>query len=132
MDPTVGASLVDLGYDRTFSLVNRNGGPVTAVRRPAGWRALEVDGHKVRVPAGLDLGATAKGVAADLAVTAAGAVSSAALVGLGGDLATVGERVWRVLVAESSGQDEEDSPGQAVDLVRGGLATSGTRARRWR
>ena len=129
VDPTVGTSLRDLGYDRTFTTIVQ-GAPITVVRRPVGWRALEVDGLRVRAPEGLDLGATAKGLAADLCAAAAGQVSAAALVGLGGDLATAGDRSWPVLVRDTSDPEETDDDGQVVDLV-GALATSGTRARRW-
>ncbi|MCW2673415.1 MAG: thiamine biosynthesis protein [Frankiales bacterium] len=129
VDPTVGTSLRDLGYDRTYTTIVQ-GTPLTVVRRPVGWRALEVDGDRVRAPEGLDLGATAKAVAADLCAAAAGAVSAAALVGLGGDLATAGDRSWPVLVRDTSDYDETDEDGQVVDLT-GALATSGTRARHW-
>jgi thiamine biosynthesis lipoprotein len=135
VDPTVGSSLEDLGYDRTYTAIVQDV-PVTVVRRPVGWRALEVDGSRVRVPAGLDLGATAKAVAADLCAAAAGEHADAALVGLGGDIATAGPRSWPVLVRDTSDheedeRDEGDEAGQVIELS-GALATSGTRARRWR
>lgn len=129
VDPTVGTSLRDLGYDRTYTAIVQ-GAPVTVVRRPVGWRALEIDGERVRAPEGLDLGATAKGVAADLCAEAAGQVSQHVLVGLGGDLATAGDRSWPVLVRDTSDYEETDDSGQVVDLT-GALATSGTRARTW-
>lgn len=131
VDPTVGASMRDLGYDRTFALVTKEGAPLTVVRRPVGWRHLEVDGTRVRAPEGLDLGATAKGAAADLAVAAAGTVSRSALVSLGGDLATAGDQTWPVLVTDTADPDVTDDSGQVVELCGGALATSGTRARRW-
>lgn len=68
VDPTVGQSLVELGYDRTFSLVPHDGPAVTERTIPAGWRHVEVDGTRVRVPPGVDLGATAKALATDLAL----------------------------------------------------------------
>ena len=129
VDPTVGASLCDLGYDRTYATIVQ-GVPLTVVRRPVGWRALELDGVRVRAPEGLDLGATAKAVAADLCAEAAGQHCSAVLVGLGGDLATAGDHSWPVLVRDTSDFDETDDDGQVVQLT-GALATSGTRARHW-
>jgi len=129
VDPTVGTSLRDLGYDRTFPAIVQ-GAPVTVVRRPVGWRSLEIDGLRVRAPEGLDLGATAKGVAADLCAAAAGAVSEAVLIGLGGDIATAGDRSWPVLVRDTSDYEETFDDGQVIEL-RGALATSGTRARSW-
>ncbi|MGZ6826919.1 MAG: FAD:protein FMN transferase [Mycobacteriales bacterium] len=131
VDPTVGESLRDLGYDRTYRLVLPDGPAVTVVRAPAGWQHEEVDGTRVRAPRGLDLGATAKGLAADLAAEAAGAVCEAVLVSLGGDIATAGPGAWPVLVTDTSDPDETDSSGEVVTLYGGGLATSGTRARRW-
>jgi thiamine biosynthesis lipoprotein len=67
VDPTVGAALIDLGYDQAMG-----GSPVAGPRLaslvvPVDWRAVEYDGTGIRLPAGtlLDLGATAKAVAAD-------------------------------------------------------------------
>ena len=129
VDPTVGTSLVDLGYDRTYAAIVQ-GAPVTVVRRPVGWRALEIDGDRVKAPPGLDLGATAKAAAADLCAEAASRHCEAVLVGLGGDIATAGERSWPVLVRDTSDPDETADDGQVIELT-GALATSGTRARTW-
>lgn len=84
--PLLGRSLVDLGYDRTFTELDPTvghplaGAPGTlgwesAVRRPPAldaWREVEVATDAVRIPAdtALDLGATAKAWCTDLAVTA--------------------------------------------------------------
>lgn len=130
VDPTLGQSLRDLGYDRTFSLVSPDGLAVTVRPAPGGWRAIEVDGDRVRAPAGLDLGATAKGLAADLAAQAASAYAEGVLVSLGGDVSTAGGRAFPVLVSDTADPDRPDEGGQVVDLV-GCLATSGTAARRW-
>jgi thiamine biosynthesis lipoprotein len=92
---------------------------------------VEVDGSRVKAPYGLDLGATAKGLAADLAASAAGARCDAALVSLGGDVATAGTMAWPVLVADTTDLDSTERNGEVITLYRGGLATSGTRARRW-
>ena len=71
VDPTIGGALRALGYDRDFASLERDGAPVVHLTRIAGWRAVEVDARRrtVRVPAGtsLDLGATAKALAADRA-----------------------------------------------------------------
>lgn len=130
VDPTLGQSLRDLGYDRTFALVSRDGLPVTVRTAPGGWRQVEVDGLRVKAPAGLDLGATAKALAADLAAQAASAYAGSVLVSLGGDVATYGDRAFPVLVADTADPDRPDEGGQVVEL-RGCLATSGTAARRW-
>jgi thiamine biosynthesis lipoprotein len=131
VDPTVGLSLIDLGYDRTYQLITRDGPAVTVVRQAGGWQRIEIDGLRVRAPEGLDLGATAKGLAADLAAAAAGLVSEAVLVSLGGDIATHGEQSWPVLVTDTADPAATDQSGQVITLLSGGLATSGTRARRW-
>ena len=80
----------------------------------------------------LDLGATAKAVAADRSArTVAERLGCGVLVGLGGDIATAGaapDGGWQVDV-----QDTEDDPGQRISLQPGwSLATSSTQKRRWR
>jgi thiamine biosynthesis lipoprotein ApbE len=142
VDPTVGAALIELGYDRTFALVATDGPPLNVTARAApGWRHLEVDdeGLRARVPRGvrLDLGATAKALAADLCAAAvAEAVGCGALVSLGGDIAVAGDEPaggWPVDVTDRSDPDlPSGGHGQIVAVHTGGLATSSTRARRWR
>src|SRR5439155_8833075 len=70
VDPTVGAAMNAVGYDRDFSLIQGDGPAVKlTVRTIPGWRQVEFDEHArlLRVPPGvrLDLGATAKAWAAD-------------------------------------------------------------------
>ena len=131
VDPTVGQSLRDLGYDRTFRLVTPDGPAVTVVHQPGGWEDIAIDGNRVKAPYGLDLGATAKALASDLAAEAAASCSAAVLVSLGGDIATAGDHAWPVLVTDTADPEETDTTGEVVTLYGGGLATSGTRARRW-
>jgi FAD:protein FMN transferase len=140
VDPTVGKALRLAGYDRTFSLVRlRDGRLVRVTPAPAGaWRQIEVDRMRgtARIPAGveLDLGATAKALAADRAARgAAEATEDGVLVSLGGDVAVAGnppDGGWSVGVA-----DDHAAPfpvdGSAVGIQSGGLATSGTRVRAW-
>jgi thiamine biosynthesis lipoprotein ApbE len=142
VDPTVGAALIDLGYDRTFTLVAADGPPLTLFARGVpGWRQLEVDdeGLRARVPVGvrLDLGATAKALAADLSAAAVtAAVGCGALVSLGGDIAVAGDAPaggWAIDVTDRSDPElPAGGAGQVVAIREGGLATSSTRARRWR
>jgi thiamine biosynthesis lipoprotein len=140
VDPTVGGALVLSGYDRDFADVR--GSRVRRIRAvpAAGWRTLELDAaaRTVRVPAGvrLDLGATAKALAADRAVAAALVAGRArgALVNLGGDIATAGEAPdggWLVRVTDRH-DAAPDAPGQTVSISSGGLATSSVAVRRWR
>jgi thiamine biosynthesis lipoprotein len=147
VDPTVGAALIDLGYDRTFSLVAADGpAMVVKVRDVAGYRCIELDEAtgRARWPGGVrvDLGATAKGLAADLAAeAAAGATGCGVLVNLGGDISIAGPAPaagWSITVADTSALDAE--PGHESEQTiavgsgggSGGLATSSVRARRWR
>lgn len=140
VDPTVGTVMRILGYDRDFAQVPVDG-PVLQVRMGPipGWQAITIDraAGTARIPAGvtLDLGATAKAWCADRAAAAAAAASgSSVLVSLGGDVAVAGPPPaggWRVRVTDHHGAGD-DAPGQTVAITGGGLATSGTTARRWR
>lgn len=135
VDPTVGRSVVALGYDRDIALVRgRDLPPRAPVGRRADWRdvVLDRDAGLLTVPVGtaLDLGATAKAATADHAAAALHArYGTAVLVELGGDLAVAGTRDagWAITVAEREG-----SPGQDILLAGGGLATSTTTVRTWR
>lgn len=140
VDPTVGASMRALGWDADFRVVVSRREPVRIELVPAAdWQRIEIDDERgrVRVPAGVlvDLGATAKALAADRAAAAAfRATGSSVLVNLGGDIAVVGPAPaggWPILVT-----DDHRAPsladGQTVAIAAGGLATSSTTVRRWR
>jgi FAD:protein FMN transferase len=141
VDPTVGISLRLLGYDKTFAIVRSRDNDAIQVRyAPAGgWRRVEFDAEKrrVRLPVGteLDLGATAKALAADRAAHAAATLTgSGVLVSLGGDIAVAGpppEGGWPILVADDH-RARLDGAGPVVAITSGGLATSSTHIRRWR
>jgi thiamine biosynthesis lipoprotein len=138
VDPTVGAALCDLGYDRDFAAMDPS-----RARRPArpapGWRAVRLDGRVLRLTLGvrLDLGATAKGLGADRAASAALRAlggCGGVLVNLGGDLAAAGtppRRGWPVGVSEDPSA-RRGATSQVVRVVRGGVATSSVLHRRWR
>lgn len=139
VDPTVGTALRVLGYDRDFASVQPAGAPLrVTLGAVPGWRAISIDraAATVRVPAGvtLDLGATAKARCADRAAQAAAAAARCgALVSLGGDIAVAGAAPaggWLVRVTDRHDAGDE-AAGQTVAIARGGLATSGTAARRW-
>jgi FAD:protein FMN transferase len=137
VDPTVGEALIALGYDRDFESVHDRG----AIRIAAvpGWRTVNLDLARGTVQLGrgvtLDLGATAKALAADRAAGAAhDAAGCGALVGLGGDIAIAGQAPadgWPVRVTDDHRSGVE-APGQWIVLGSGGLATSSTAVRRWR
>lgn len=133
VDPTVGRALVDLGYDRDIALIERDGRSVAVVRPAAGWRHVQLHEHTLTLTPGvrLDLGATAKAVAADLcARLVAQTLGVGVLIAIGGDIATAGpepEDGWWVVV-----QDTPEDPAQRIGLPRDcGLATSSTRHRVW-
>jgi FAD:protein FMN transferase len=98
---------------------------------------MDPERRAVRVPAGseLDLGATAKALAADRAASSAcAAAGCGVLVSLGGDVAVAGEppsRGWPIRVADDHAAGL-DAPGPVVSIAGGGLATSSTAVRRWR
>jgi thiamine biosynthesis lipoprotein len=138
VDPTVGAALAGLGYDRDFAALDATG---TAVRVPVpGWRRIQLAGDRVRIAPGVrvDLGATAKARTADLAARRiAGRTGAGCLVSLGGDIAVAGsppEGGWRIRVEDVTGDPDAppSGPCTVVTIRDGGLATSSTRARRWR
>jgi len=135
VDPTVGGSLADLGYDRDIRLVPTDAGPVkVVVRHRVSWRDVEIVDGAVRLPPGveLDLGATAKAWAADRAAErVAREAGVGVLVALGGDIATAGpapdDGDWQVLVQDGPGE-----PADTVTLPCGtALATSSTQSRQW-
>jgi thiamine biosynthesis lipoprotein len=144
VDPTVGAALCFLGYDRDFADIGTDlQTPPLAAAKVPGWQSVRLDGQAVHLPTGvrLDLGATAKGLGADRSAEAAFATtgSGGVLVSLGGDIAIAGETPdggWPLLVADEHRQTRQFEPGRApahvVRLMGGGLATSSVTCRRWR
>jgi len=106
--------------------------PATGAPVRSPWRA-----GRVRLAPGveIDLGSTAKALAADRAAAAARAASGAAgaLVSLGGDIAVAGRPPgggWPVLVSED-GTEPAEGEGEVVLISDGGMATSSTLIRRW-
>jgi thiamine biosynthesis lipoprotein ApbE len=144
VDPTCGQSLIRLGYDRDFAAARRRSGRLRRRPLPAGgWRRVELDldRQEVAVPADvmLDLGATAKALAADRAVAfIEAAVGGGVLVNLGGDIRVTGDPPgggWWVGIADDVGFDastESTEPRQMVLISDGGLATSSPLGRAWR
>lgn len=134
--PLAGEAVLRLGYDRTFAEI---GAPrVTGIAGtpvdPDAWRSVRVTAGELMIPAGhlLDLGATAKAWAADLAAqTVARELGTGVICSLGGDIAVAPGReptTWPVEVRERPDSEVV----QLVGLRTGGLCTSSTRVRRWR
>jgi thiamine biosynthesis lipoprotein len=139
VDPTIGSAIRLAGYDADFARVPADGEPIQLIaHRVPGWRAIRFDLHSrtVRLPRGveLDLGATAKALAADLAAGAASkAIAAGVLVSLGGDIAVAGEAPpdgWPVQASEDSAAPIDDDE-ETVTITSGGIATSSTTVRRW-
>ena len=129
VDPTIGRALRLAGYDRTFALVRARDGSTFRARFASvpGWRRIELDAARrtVRIPRGveLDLGATAKALAADRAAQAAArATGAGVLVSLGGDIAVAGTPPP---AAGRSGSPtttpaDLDAPGPTVSILQAG------------
>jgi thiamine biosynthesis lipoprotein len=140
VDPTVGRTLRLAGYDRRFATVKLRDGSTfrPSFAQVPGWRQVELDPMRRTVALAkdveLDLGATAKALAADRIARSSAQVSgTGVLVSLGGDVAVDGpvpDGGWPIRVADDHAADP-DQPGPTVALSAGGLATSGTAVRRW-
>jgi len=151
VDPTCGCSLERLGYDRDFARARQDAGPLLQPAVPAaGWQTVELDRERceIKIPGDvmLDLGATAKALAADrAAVRISASLHCGTLVNLGGDIRVAGEppaEGWRIGIADDYGFDGPESavgratpgppPHNAVVIIRdGGLATSSVKVRAW-
>jgi thiamine biosynthesis lipoprotein len=131
VDPTLGADLARLGYDRDIANVFPDGLPVPEpVRRVTTWHDVLLAGRTLTVPPGvrLDLGATAKALIADrCARLVHDRLGTGVLVELGGDLATAGAAPaggWTIIVPD---------PQATVRVTAGtAMATSSTASRTWR
>lgn len=136
VDPTIGEALERAGYDRDFDDIAPDSPALRAVRAP-GWRTVRLDPGTRTVTltggARLDLGATAKALAADRAAAAAyEAVETGVLVSLGGDIAVAGRAPdggWAISLTDDHASPE---PGPVVAIWNGGLATSSVTVRQWR
>jgi thiamine biosynthesis lipoprotein len=134
VDPTIGAAMIALGYDRDITTLGHAHRMSASMSIPAKWSMITLEDRVVTVPPGvvLDLGATAKAIAADRCADRVRRVTgSGVLINLGGDIATAGpapDGGWQVLV-----HDDADDPAGSVALPSGAaLATSSTIRRRWR
>jgi FAD:protein FMN transferase len=146
VDPTLGLSLVAVGYDDDLDVVRARGElgrgpadlpavlPALPARRGA-WQELRIDPDgALRVPEGVavDLGATGKAFAADLISAAvATQLGTGCVLSLGGDVSVgpdpAAQHDWQVAICEQP----DDEPAEVVGLPCGGLATSTTTYRTW-
>jgi FAD:protein FMN transferase len=141
VDPTVGRSLLALGYDCDYRELRGRPSDRPLLEAPApapGWHGVRLDERERRVelPPGvvLDLGATAKALCVDRAAqSVAQELGVGVVVNIGGDLAVAGPPPrdgWLVSVRENSSDERADDQ-CSVSVFDGGLATSGTSVRRW-
>ena len=141
VDPTVGRSMGALAWGSDFTVVVARRGEAPRIRMvpAAGWQRVRLDRHRgtARVPAGveIDLGATAKALAADRCARRVHTTTgTSVLVNLGGDIALAGPAPaagWPIRVTDDHRSDA-GAEGQTIALAAGGLATSSTTVRRWR
>jgi thiamine biosynthesis lipoprotein ApbE len=140
LDPTVGSAIRLAGYDTDFAQVPADGSAIIleTVRIP-GWQAIRFDEatRALKIPRGveIDLGATAKAMAADLAAAAAleSIGAGGVLVSLGGDIAVCGEAPaegWLIQASEDSNAPIDHGE-ETISIRSGGIATSSTTVRRW-
>jgi thiamine biosynthesis lipoprotein len=150
-DPTILPALLASGYTRSFEEIGqREIVPMSAnVQAASGWqggrsREVQLDAARrtITLPEGvaLDLGGVAKGWAADELARRFLDAFPAYLIDLGGDLRVRGEpepgKGWLIGIEDpriTPGVGENTTEPQylaAVELRRGGIATSGT-VRRW-
>ena len=134
VDPTVGAAMAAVGYDRDFELMEPDGAPIRVTLRPVpGWHLIDLERPedetagpsilRLRVGITLDLGATAKAWAADSAASELAKIADCGvLVALGGDIAVGGmpplredgERFWRITVRDRT--DARTALGESPEL----------------
>lgn len=141
VDPTIGHAMAAAGYDRDFAQLPSDA-PAARPHPVAGWWRIHWDParQEVLLPRGirLDVGATAKALAADeAAARIAARIGCGALVALGGDVAVAGPPPaggWRIAVADDHADPTTSSATATpvVTIAAGGVATSGTTRRRWR
>lgn len=139
VDPTIGNAIAALGYDADLDeVLARPSAPPRALGCVAGYAHVQLNlaDRSVRIPRGvrLDLGSTAKALAADRAAAhIAREVGSGVLVSLGGDVAVAGRPPaggWAVGIARES-STPAGGVDQVVAITHGGLASSASSARAW-
>ena len=117
VDPTLGVAIEAAGYDRDFAELDDDPRPAGATAAGS-WRSVQIAGNLLTRPRGvkLDLNGVVKGLAVDEALRLLGA---GGFVSAGGDVGSNGDVVVGL------------PDGDSVMLRSGGIATSGSTARRW-
>ena len=143
-DPTVADSLIALGYDRDYgALLDEGTIDSTHIRPSPGVSGivLNADQLTIELPDGvhLDLGATAKARAADIAAEGIHAqLSVGVVVDIGGDLRVAGPAPvdgWMIGIADEPKDAEvrghDGDTQEVVSISKGALATSSSVVRHW-
>ncbi len=142
LDPTVGGSLVGLGYKSDFASTLSKGYVSSSDIRivlPAGYRNVRLNPARrsVSVAKGVkfDLGATGKAFLADrIRWQIESDLSEPVLVNLGGDIsASIVDRgrPWPINVTDDLSLDPSTN-GLRIDIAGGGVATSSTLRKSWK
>jgi len=140
VDLTIGNAIAALGYDADLDEVrSRSASTPRALGTVAGYAHVQLNprDRSVRIPRGvrLDLGSTAKALAADRAAARiARTIGDGVLVSLGGDVAVAGPAPaggWAIGIARESSTPAAQVD-QVVAITHGGLASSATSVRAWR
>jgi len=101
---------------------------IDAVRRFIGWQRVDFDGGQIRLEPGMevDLGGIGKEYAVDRAGLLAQSITPHCLINFGGDLVATATSVsrhrWSVAIEHP---EVDGKPPVHIELVRGGIATSG-------
>jgi thiamine biosynthesis lipoprotein len=138
-DPTVADSLIALGYDRDFDQLRPSSGASKIVRPAPGIGEIDLDQatSTITLPLGvhLDLGATAKARAADLAAERiANQLEIGSLVDIGGDLRVCGPAPhdgWIIGITPSARVTDPGAAQEIIAITQGGMASSSTTVRTW-
>jgi len=135
-DPLLLAPLEALGYDQTFSEVERVDAALPeAWHRPFEEIVVDHASSAVRIPVacGFDPGGIGKGLAADLvAGEAIDRGATGVMVSIGGDIRVIGTPpdgpTWGIRLREATVDDDLD---ETLGLLSGAVATSTSKKRAW-
>jgi thiamine biosynthesis lipoprotein len=139
-DPTIADALISLGYDRDFDALEGHARRAPSAPLPApgiGGIVLDASDSTLSLPRGvhLDLGATAKARAVDLAAERiAASLGTGVLVDVGGDLRVAGQAPkdgWAIGITKSARTDGIDEVDEVVSLGDGAMASSSSEVRTW-
>jgi len=133
-DPTIGASLVALGYDRDFDTLTSSDVPVAAPLPAPGLGAIDFDARTAILHrpqnVRLDFGSVAKALCCDL-VASDIAPTGGVVVEIGGDVAVRAATTMEPWVIGIADQLHLTGHEPRIGFVQGGIATSSRAVRTW-